>query len=973
MNSLHEFVQWTRTHIKGDEKGEAQIFLDRFFRAFAWEGTKEAGAQYEERIRKKEHGKRTTTSFADLVLRPDAAQKRSGLLVEMKKRGEHLANHYMQAFEYWLHLVPHRPRYVMLCNFDEFWIYDFDRQLDEPMDKLTLDTLPERASALGFMLKEEKTPQFGNNREQVTREAAEAVAAMFRHLLKWKIPRPEAQRFTLQCVFAMFAEDLGLLPNGLFSEIVNESENNPAHSYDAIGGLFRQMNSPEPARGGRFKGVQYFNGGLFAKIEPIELQHPHIFHLQFAAKQDWSKVNPAIFGTLFEQSMDASERHALGAHYTSEADIQKVVLATITRPWRERIDAASTSAALRETARDLAQFRVLDPACGSGNFLYVAYREMKRLERELWAKHAANFSIQHRESIGQTSNVSVRQFFGMDKSAFATELAKVTLLLAKELTIAEAETLSRSGEQAAFAPDDALPLENLDDNIRCVDALFTPWAAADAIIGNPPFQAKNNMAQEFGADYVARLRAAYPDVPGRADYCVFWFRKAHEHLPAGGRAGLVGTNTIRQNFSREGGLDFIVANDGVITNAIGTQVWSGDAAVHVSIVNWIKSPHDKERAAQKILMLQTGDHATSPWKTYQLDRISASLSPETDVTTAKPLAANTNAHACYQGQTHGHEGFLLSVAEAKEMMKRDTKYSDVLFPYLTGDELVGNVHSQPKRFVIDFSPRDVLESHQYKHLFERIKSTVLPAREEAAFKEQERNANVLAENPKARINRHHHNFLQKWWQLSYVRADMLSRIAPLKCYIACARVTKRPIFEFIGTDIRPSDAMSVFAFDDDYSFSVLQSSIHWAWFVAKCSTLEARFRYTSETVFDTFPWAQAPTLKQVQAVAAEAVELRRLRRELCDKHGWSLRELYRSLETPGKHPLRDAQESLDASVRAAYGMKANNDVLEFLLELNRDCVAREARGESITAPGLPPSVKDRSAFVSGDCVRMITG
>ncbi len=968
MTTIPEFVHWTRQHIKGDEKGEAQIFLDRFFRAFAWEGTKEAGAEYEERIRKKEVGKRTTTSFADLVWRPDAARKRSGLLVEMKKRGEHLHNHYAQAFEYWLRLVPHRPRYVMLCNFDEFWIYDFDRQLDEPMDKLTLDTLAERASALGFMLKDERPPQFGNNREQVTREAAESVAALFRKLVEWKVPRSEAQRFTLQCVFAMFAEDLGLLPNSIFSEIVAESENNPALSYDAIGGLFRQMNSPEAARGGRFHEVKYFNGGLFSRIEPLELQKAHLFHLQFAARQDWSKVNPAIFGTLFEQSMDAGERHALGAHFTSEADIQKVVLATIVRPWRERIEAANTSAELRQTASELAAFRVLDPACGSGNFLYVAYREMKRLERELWAKHAANFSPTHRESIGQTSKVSVRQFFGMDKSAFATELAKVTLLLAKELAITEAEAQRRSGEQATFAPDDALPLENLDDNIRCTDALFTPWAEADAIIGNPPFQAKNNMAQEFGADYVARLRSVYPDVPGRADYCVYWFRKAHEHLPTGGRAGLVGTNTIRQNYSREGGLDYIVANDGVITDAVGTQVWSGDAAVHVSVVNWVKAPSEAERKQAKTLMLQTGDHADSPWKTYALERISASLSPETDVTTAAILRANSTANACYQGQTHGHEGFLLSVEEAREMME-DPKAAPVLHPYLIGDELVGARHSQPSRYAIDLNHcDDILAAQEYGKAFAHIQKYVLPAMQAKA--NEERTTSGKEVGPRQ-------THLKKWWKFWRGRNEMLSRIAPLGRYIACARVTKRPIFEFIGTDIRPNDKVQVFALADDYSFGVIQSVVHWKWFVAKCTTLKADFNYNTESVWDTFPWAQAPTLKQAQAVAAASVELRRLRHTLCEKHDWSLRELYRSLETPGKHPLRDAQEALDAAVRAAYSMKAKDDVLEFLLALNHECADREARGEAVTPPGLPDtvknSVKDAGAFLSEDCVRMRAG
>ena len=162
----------------------------------------------------------------------------------------------------------------------------------------------------------------------------------------------------------------------------------PDESYDLLGGLFRQMATDQPARGGRFAEVQYFNGGLFQTVDPVALKHAEAHELhESALRNDWSQVKPEIFGTLFQQSMDAGdapgtrdERHAFGAHFTSEFDIQKVVGPTIVRPWRERIEACGKDKArLRAALDDLRRFRVLDPACGSGNFLFVAYRECKRL------------------------------------------------------------------------------------------------------------------------------------------------------------------------------------------------------------------------------------------------------------------------------------------------------------------------------------------------------------------------------------------------------------------------------------------------------------------------------------------------------------------------------------------------------------------------------------------------------------------
>lgn len=940
LGPIRQFVEYALT-LKGDEKGEAQVFCDRLFQAFGHGGYKEAGATLEFRVK----GPGKSTKFADLLWRPR-------LLIEMKKRGEKLQRHYTQAFEYWLQLVPQRPKYVVLCNFDEFWIYDFDTQLNDPVDTVSLTDLPQRYTAFNFLFPVEKKPQFGNNRVDVTRAAAAKVASVFNSLIARGENRDQAQRFALQCVVAMFSEDAELLPRDLFSELLDECKGGES-TYDLIGGLFRQMNNPNPARGGRYKSVRYFNGGVFQTVEPIELIADEIDLLLSASAENWSKVQPPIFGTLFQSSMDQDERHAYGAHFTSEADIQKVVLPTIVRPWRERIDGGKTLKELRALLEELRRFRVLDPACGSGNFLYVAYRELKRLELTLMAKIHGEFGKRAQQAVGTRSMVSTRQLFGIDKGAFAVELAKVTLMLAKELAIDESRAwLDTSQLDLPIEFDAALPLDNLDENIIIDDALLCKWPKAHAIVGNPPYQSKNKMQQEYGAAYVDQVRTRYPDVPGRADYCVYWFRRSHDELPPGGHAGLVGTNTIRQNYSREGGLDYIVGHGGTITEAVSTQVWSGDAVVHVSIANWVKG----DQPGKKKLFTQLGDLRESPWDMVEVDLIGPALSASHDVTQAHRLRANIESGACYQGQTHGHEGFLLSPSEALEMMK-DPVAKSVLHPYLTGDDLLSS--GKPSRYAIDLNHcPDVLAAMKHGKAFQHVQSHVMPTMKANADKERE-------ESGKANGPRQSH--YHRWWKYWRGRPEMLDRLTTLPRYIACARVTKRPIFEFIDPAIHPNDALQLFTLADDYSFGIMQSDTHWAWFVVRCSTLKGDFRYTSDTVFDSFPWPQSPSLVQTRKVADAAVALRELRRKVMAENNWGLRELYRTLDVPGQNPLRVAQDTLDAVVRAAYGMKAKDDPLAFLLALNGQLADQEASMRLVVGPGLPPSVKD-AAYITDDCI-----
>jgi len=950
--SINHFLNFCDQYIRGRERQESQTFLIEFFKIFGHEGVIQAGATFDLPIPKA--SRKGNIGYADLWWPRD---QQATLLIEMKSRGENLNKHYGQAWDYSKQLTP-RPKYVILCNFDEFWIYDFDIQIDTPLDKIRLIDLAERLDAFRFMEFTLEPPKFRNNQVEITQVVAKRMGKLYT-LLKSRAKKSGfteliAQKFTLQCVMAMFAEDTKLLKDSLFSACLDECLSGKS-SFDLLNdGLFRRMDSlSNPV--GRYKNVDYFNGGLFAEVYPIELNREELTYLKLAADQDWSKVRPAIFGSIFESTVNENERHIGGIHFTSENDIMKIVRPTISRYWEDKIEAANTVKELEAIKLEMQQYRVLDPACGSGNFLYMAYQELKQNEQILLKKLA---ELKQNEQT-EISFVTPLQFYGIDRNEFAVELAKVTLLIARKVAI-----------DKLGLTENPLPLDSLDQNILNKDALLSDWPKVNAIIGNPPFQSKNKMQQEFGAKYVNKIREKYPDIPGRADYCVYWFYKAHQQLPENGCAGLVGTNTIRQNYSREGGLDYIVSHNGTITEAVSTQVWSGDAVVHVSIVNWVKG----EKLGKKKLSIQLGDNENSPWETVELDYINSALSAKTNVTQAKKILANANSEACYQRQTHGHEGFLLNPNEYAEIINQSKKNKEVVFPYLIGDELLSNYPPLLKRYIIDFHPKTLKEASQYKLLLNKIKNLVLPTREASAKEEEKRNLESRKGNPNARVNRHHQNFLAKWWLLSYPRPELIQKVSSIPRYIVCCQVTKRPIFEFIHSEIRPNAALIVFPLADDYSFGLLQSNIHWQWFIERCSSLKGDFRYTSNSVFDTFPFPQNPTIEQIRKVADAAVQVRQIRRQIMTKNQWSLREIYRNLtdkpELEDSQLLQQTQLNLDNAVRSVYGMSSNEDPLQFLLNLNLEVTEKEARGEPILTAGLPAIISDPHNFITNDCVKM---
>jgi restriction-modification enzyme MmeI-like protein len=319
------------------------------------------------------------------------------------------------------------------------------------------------------------------------------------------------------------------------------------------------------------------------------------------------------------------------------------------------------------------------------------------------------------------------------------------------------------------------------------------------------------------------------------------------------------------------------------------------------------------------------------------------------------LRANQEPPRVYNGQFPRHKGFVIDIETAQKLISVDPRNREVVHPFLIGREML--MQGEPKRWVIDFEKKDLFEAQGYRAPFEHVREHVMP------------HVIGLAEEERTKSNKttgQDQGWKKTWWQLFRCRRELIDRISKTSRYFVCSEVTKRPIFCFVDPEIRPDHTLEVFVFEDDYSFGVIQSAIHWAWFIATCSKLTGRFRYTPESVFDTFPWPQRPTRKQITAVAEAAVALRALRDEIRRKLKYSLRDLYRTLEEPGDNPLRAAHARLDAAVRAAYGMAEDADPLAFLLELNLTCAAKEKVGEKVTPPGLPLPAEEHREFVTDD-------
>lgn len=931
-SALRRFVLDLAGGLRGRDATTA--FTSRLLQCFGWPEAGPSDATMPASLSVVDNGQRSTRDVALLW-------KDRRVLVEVVKHDVMLNFAWKDLLRVCLQSDP-VPQYVVLTNQRDLHLYDLGRDREAPRLSIPLDDLPKYSEAFPFFTVKwvpGTTPKIINV-SKVSREVAELVARLYRSL-KEQHPKREREvvQFTLQCILTMFAEDIGLLPQEYFTTLLYDG----ARGRDVekrLGELFRLMSTkdvPGP------RAVPFFNGGLFTNAVTLPLGDAQLGALTKASEANWKYVDPHIFGSVFQGIMNDAERHKSGAHYTAHDDIMRVVGPTIVEPWRQKIREAKSLAELLDVRTELLKFRVLDPACGSGNFLYVAFRELYRLDTELLARIREFPSTQGQGKAKVTWGVGIQtsNFFGIDINPFAVELAKVTLNIAKKIAFDERREMAADlVGQMELNVDPSLPLDNLEKNLVCADALFTEWPEVDAIVSNPPFLGGLKIRSELGPAYLQKLQGRYSDVNGRADFCAYWFRRAHDHMRDGGRVGLVATNTVREGNTREAATDYVVQRGGTIMNAVSSQPWSGEAVVNVSMVNWTKGPPPEGPR-----------HLIVEGQVYELKEISASLQLHADVGAASKLSAN--ARGTSQGMVLGTKEFQIDSATARSMTQ-DKRARPYVRPVAVASHLLRGRSVVDPEYVVDLtSCESEEEAAKAGAAFDFLRTNVLP---------------VVRHKAKTATTEHYKNWLRTWWRPFWPRVEFLEEVSGLRRIVVCSRHAARPIFVFLSRKYFPTESLQLFAFDDDYSFGVLQSNLHWRWAVAVGSKIKEDIRYTGD-VWAQFPWPQEPSESEVAAVASAGRELRRVRDTLMKNNGWSLRDLHQAAEVPGPHPLKDAQAALDEAVRAAYGMPSDQDVTEFLLELNKLVAEDEAAGHQVQGPGLPRGLDPKDPrWTSDDCI-----
>jgi type II restriction/modification system DNA methylase subunit YeeA len=863
--------------------------------------------------------------------------KRGFFAWEYKGKHKDLQAAYLQLTDYREDLE--NPPLLVVCDQDRFEVHTNFTGTAPNVYSFTLDDLlstsptpncalpPLEVLRAVFTAPEQLKP------ERAALRVTEQVSAEFGALalsLRARGEDPErAAHFLMRLLFCLFADSIGLLPEHLFRQMIAVDAGRPASFTRKLRQLFSAMSTS----GNNFGAldIAWFNGGLFADDEALELTAPDMAALRKAAALDWSNVEPSVFGTLFERSLDPGKRSQIGAHYTSPQDILLIVEPVVMAPLQARwADVKAEATALAEAAskakgaaynrlreqmqgklyawvEELSHVRILDPACGSGNFLYLALKRML----DLW-QEARIFAADHGLPTVLPEQVHPSQLYGLELNVYAHELASVVVWIGY---------LQWLQEHGMGVPTE--PILRKLDNIQHRDAILAhdsdgkpveaEWPDADFIIGNPPFLGDKKMRAELGDDYVSALRALYAErVPGGADLVTYWFEKARAQIAAGKakRAGLLATNSIRMVGNRPV-LERIKASGGIFM-AWSDRPWVLDGAnVRVSMVGF-----------------GDGSESGAVLDGVQVDTIHSDLSAASNVASAAKLKENTGL--CFLGVMKGGP-FDISQEQAAVMLAAPLNpngkpNSDVVKRRLSGRDIV---QRDQYGWLIDFGELAESEAALYEIPFEYVKRDVKPLRD---------------------VNRDR-LMRENWWLHGRYRPAMRRAISGMNRCIVTPEVSKYRIFVWMSTDVVADHKVHVIARADDYFLGLVHSRLHQIWSLSLGSTLEDRPSYNSSTTFETFPFPWAPGKESqdnplVQAIAQAASEL------VTKRDAW-LNPTDAKPETLSKRTLTnlynerpswlvDAHRALDEAVFAAYGWPptlTDAEVLERLLALNHERAA----------------------------------
>ena len=667
--------------------------------------------------------------------------------------------------------------------------------------------------------------------ETITEEVARQIGAVAQSLHAAGHDPHAAAHFLMKCMFCLFAEDVALLPKALFSRLLAEWHDRPAELRDRMTELFDKMRT-----GGAFgfERIPWFNGGLFDEAPALELADGDIAILQQAAGQDWSSVEPSVFGTLFERSLDPTKRAQIGAHYTSRDDIllvvDPVVIAPLRREWddvkaevdKQLVRRRAGKTVTRKKANEaigkilqtfterLASVRILDPACGSGNFLYVAIQQLLNLEKEV-----ITFAAQPEVQLSLLPNVRPGQLHGLEINPYAAELAQVAIW------IGYLQWMRDNGFGHPTNPilDKLQTIENRDAILDLSNPKLpvpAEWPQADFIIGNPPFLGGNFIRNGLGDEYVNTLFSLYP-IPNFSDLCCYWFERARQQIlnNPNVRAGLLATQAIRGGSNRE--VLKRIKETGNIFLAWSDREWVLDGAnVHISIVGF-----------------DNGEDTSRYLDGNQVPGINSNLTAGSDLTTARELSENLDIQ--YEADKKGGP-FEVTHSLARQLLGNPNptgvSNSAVCRPWCNGMDITRRLRCL---WVVDFGvTAEVSQAAQFEAAFEHVRRTVAPLYEHSR---------------------------PKWWLHERPRAAMRSALAPLVRYIATPMLTKFRLFVWLDHTTLPDHQLVVFARSDDYFFGVLHSAVHELWARRMGTQLreaESGFRYTPTTCFETFPLPWPP-------------------------------------------------------------------------------------------------------------------
>ena len=899
-----------------------------------------------------ERGARKDTGgdgWADVWKRHHFAWEYKGQRADLNAAFEQLRQYSLALENPPLLIVSDMVRFRIRTNWTNSVSQTHDFHLDDLGDAATRDTLK-----WAFSNPERLRP--GETRQSLTERVAASFATVAQALRERGHDPHAVAHFVNRLVFCMFADDVGLLPDHLFTRMLRQTQRAPESFPDLAGDLFRGM-----ASGGRigFEAVEWFNGGLFDDGTALPLEKPDIETVLAASDLDWSEIDPSILGTLFERGLDPGKRAQLGAHYTDRDKILLLVEPVVIRPWLaewatekaevaaalERAEAA-TSPAARTKRRKAAErryrtflnrlrgFTVLDPACGSGNFLYLALQALKDLEHRVQLEAEA---LGFQRAFPEISPANVK---GIEINPYAAELARVAVW------IGEIQWMRRNG--FAEARDPILkPL----DTIECRDAILTPnstepdWPEADVVIGNPPFLGGKRLITNLGEDYVSRMFATYADrVPAEADLVCYWFEKAGRQIALGNakRAGLVATNSIRGGANRRA---LQAATDTRrIFEAWSDEPWVIDgAAVRVSLICFARGDDACVSGARL-----DGEPVDEIYTDLTARRGSAGV----DLTGARRLSEN--ASVVFTGDTKGGS-FDVPGDLAREWLclpanPNGRTNADVLKPWMNGMDLT---RRPAGKWIVDFGwTMSEADGALYEEPFRWAKEHVYPMRQG-----NRRDA-----------------YRDYWWRHVESRQGMWRALARRSRYIATAQVAKHRLFVWCDVRICPDQQLIVFARDDDTTFGILHSRFHETWSL-RLGTKQGKGndpRYTPTTTFETFPfpvgltpdmpaadYAEAPRAAAIADAARRLVELRDRWVnppewvEWVDEPvaGYPRRPVPRdedaakvlkkrtltNLYNDRPQWLADAHATLDAAVASAYGWPADisdDSALGELLALN---------------------------------------